>query len=481
MDLKTKLSRLTAPVRRTPAQTYGASGPHARAEVTAQAAVPMTAPGAPPPPAAARSVATEEAGPGSADVPDRAADIRRRLAALTAKSHAVQTAARAVQGRGAPFFETRETPHGPIHLRDTLFPADHRHGRAPVRAALEAEPGHLAALALDESLRGVDPRGMLLIDTETTGLAGGTGTLPFVIGLGWFEGECLRVQQLVLRRPGEEAPMLRALEERLAVASCLVSYNGKTFDWPLLRNRFVMYRLKAPDPKAHFDLLHCARRIFKWRDGGAKLTHIEERILGHVRRGDVPGEQIPELYFRYLRTGNDALVAPVLDHNAHDMVLLAALLGWLARQFRDATADDPRDQLGYATVAARAGDAERALAFARSAAIRGAADRVLCAEALALAAHVSRRKGDVLAAVDALRAAVRVASGELLASLHLELAKLYEHRLGDVGRALDHARYTQLAEGPTAHRRRLERLEAKWMRSAPDARQLGLMVPIRPR
>lgn len=437
MDLKKKLGRLSG-------AGLGGKGPPAP---------PVSTPTAP---------ARNELAPAGGD----GEKIRRDLAQLTPKSPAVSTARASAPKKGPLPAEQRESPWGTLFVRDQLYEETHRHGFAEVRAALEAEPALVSALALDPSFRGVDPRGMLLMDTETTGLAGGTGTLPFVVGLGWFEGPRLRVQQLVLRRPGEETPILREFESRLAQASCLVTYNGKTFDWPLLRNRFVMNRLKVPAPRPHLDLLHCARRVFRHREGGAKLTHLEEHVLGHVRVDDVPGEQIPELYFRYLRSGNGALIGPVLDHNAQDMVLLAALLGVLVRQFRSASAADPRDQLGYARVALRAGDEDRALAFAHAAS--SAEDRLLCAEALAMAADVARRRGEVQGAIAALQRAVEVASGKLLASVHLELAKLYEHRAGDLARALDHARHTLAAEGADAHRRRLERLERRLARSGQD-------------
>jgi uncharacterized protein YprB with RNaseH-like and TPR domain len=356
--------------------------------------------------------------------------------------------------------EERSTPHGALFAREHLYPSHHRHGTAELRAALGAEPELVAALALDPALREVDPRRMLLLDTETTGLAGGTGTLPFVVGLGWFEGEQLKVTQLLLRRPGEERPMLRRFAERLAESSLLVTYNGKSFDWPLLRSRFVMNRLEVPPLPAHLDLLHCARRVFKRRMSGARLVQLEEEILGFHRVGDVPGAEIPELYFRYLRTGDGGSLAPVLEHNVHDMALLAALLGELVRQFRSAEVEaDPRDQLGFASIAARAGDGARAVAFAEAAAATG--DRAVCAEALALAAEVSRRKGDLVAAVAALERAVAQASGLRLSEVHLALAKLHEHRTGSLARALDHARHTLLAEGALANQKRMARLEKR--------------------
>ncbi len=411
-----------------------------------------------------------EAEPTQSSPPEgRGADrLSRQIGALSERVRppaSVRNEARpAVEGAGVPLAaESRDTPHGRIHVREQVLPPGHRHGVAEVRAALEADPADVAALALDERLANVDLRRMLLLDTETTGLAGGTGTLPFVVGLAWFEDDALRVQQFLLRRPGEEGPILRHLEERLAASSCLVTYNGKTFDWPLLKSRFVMNRLPVPRALPHLDLLHCARRVFRHRSGGAKLVHLEEQVLGHVRVGDVPGGDIPELYFRYLRNGNGSLLTPVLDHNAQDMALLAALLGVIARQFRASGAEgDPRDQLGYAQVATRARDYDRALAFARAAASSGG--RELSAEALALASTLSRRNGDAREAIALLEKALGMAGSSSAPALHLELAKLLEHRMRDPVRALQHARFTAPAEGVEAHAKRVARLERKLSR-----------------
>jgi uncharacterized protein len=395
--------------------------------------------------------------------------LRRGLAALDSRAPAREGPSRPAPSGSFPA-ERRETADGVLHVRELLFDSSHRHGRAPVGTALEAEAATVAALALDPSLGNVDPRAMLLLDTETTGLSGGTGTLPFVVGLGWFEDGRLRLMQLLLRRPGEERPILAAVAERMARASCVVTYNGKTFDWPLLRGRYVMNRLRSPEPRPHVDLLHCARRVFRHRIGGARLIELEEELLGHIRSGDIPGEEIPERYFRYLRGGDGSLLRPVLEHNAQDVVLLAALLGLMTREFSTASAGDPRTHLGYASVAERAGDARRALEFARAAA--SSEDRFIRAEALVLAARVSRREGDDRSAAELLERAVLVGSGELLSRIHLELAKLYEHRLADLRSALHHARHTSLCEGAEHHRRRVERLERRVARIADVSRHL---------
>jgi uncharacterized protein YprB with RNaseH-like and TPR domain len=318
----------------------------------------------------------------------------------------------------------------------------------------------VASLALDPRLASVDFRRVLYLDTETTGLAGGTGTVPFLVGLAWFEERSLRVHQLFLRRLGEEAPMLRVLAERMADSSCLVTFNGKSFDWPLLRTRFVLNRVPVPAELPHLDLLHCSRRVFKHRGSGTRLVHLEEQILGHRRVGDVDGALIPDLYFRFLRGGSSSALTSVLEHNANDLLLLAALLGELVRRFQTSRLEeeDPRDLLGFAGVALRAGDPVRAQSFARAAARGGGSVSV---EALTLAARLSRRGGDPRTAAALLQQALTSARGAQEAPLHLALSKLYEHSLKDPTQALHHARLTASAESPEEQRHRISRLERK--------------------
>lgn len=367
--------------------------------------------------------------------------------------------------RGLPA-APRMTGHGMLHVAERLLPPSHRHGRVPVGEAASVDPALVAALALQPALAGVDFRRMLLLDTETTGLSVGAGTLPFLIGLGWFEGDSLQLQQLFLRRPGEEAPMLRALAERLEAASCLVTYNGKTYDWPLLRTRFVMNRLAPPALPPHLDLLHCARRVFRHRLEGARLVHIEERVLGHQRVDDVDGALIPDLYFRFLRTGDGRPLEPVLEHNAFDLMLLAALLAALVDGFRaGASRGHPGDHLGFACVAERAQDFNRAFEFATAAATAG--EGAVAVHALLLKARLARKAGNAREAVDALSRALALAGPDQAASIHLALSKLYEHALHDFPLALHHARHTAPAEGPDTHRRRMSRLEARLQRARP--------------
>lgn len=176
------------------------------------------------------------------------------------------------------------------------------------------------------------PSEVVYLDTETTGLAGGTGTCAFLIGLGFVEGSEFVVRQFFLRDHPEEKAMLAALSEALAPYKAIATFNGKTFDLPLLETRYALARLKSPFERlVHLDLLHPARRLWKLRLESCQLTHLEEEVLGIHRQGDVDGSEIPAIYFDYLRTGNARGLQPVFYHNSLDIVTLAALTVELAR------------------------------------------------------------------------------------------------------------------------------------------------------
>jgi uncharacterized protein len=363
--------------------------------------------------------------------------------------------------------ETLQTASGPLHRIERWLEPEHRHGRALVRHALEAESGVLARLALDPSLAGVDLSRMLVLDTETTGLSGGAGTVPFLVGLGWFEQGAFKLEQLFVTNFGGEVPVLRYLAEQLARASCIVTYNGKSFDWPLLRSRFVINRVACPEPPLHIDLLHCARRVLKPRLSSVRLVEVERSLLGFYRDDDVDGAEIPGRYLGYLRSGDPRLLLPVFEHNANDVIALTAVLWRLCAHFeRLCPTDDPRDHLAYARVAMRAGDLASARAFGEAAADFGV-DGVLVGDAFALCAAVARRSGDADSAALLWQRALEVAPCALSAArAHLALTRLYERALKDLTRAHQHALGTLAIEGELAHARRLERLRRRLERAA---------------
>ena len=171
-----------------------------------------------------------------------------------------------------------------------------------------------------------DPRNWLFLDTETTGLAGGTGTYAFLTGLAWWDSAGLQVEQFFLRDFDEEHSMLLALRERMAERPVLVTFNGKSFDWPLLETRYRMTRsLHPPAPAAHLDLLHPARQLWRLRLGSVRLSELERHVLGWDRGFDIRSDLIPGIYFDYLRGGPLAPLTDVVRHNQSDLRGLATL------------------------------------------------------------------------------------------------------------------------------------------------------------
>ena len=171
-----------------------------------------------------------------------------------------------------------------------------------------------------------DPGQWLFLDTETTGLAGGSGTYAFLVGIGWWEDGGLEIEQFFLREYSEERALLVALQERIAEHRVLVTFNGKSFDWPLLETRYRMSRrISVPTVRAHLDFLHPARNLWRLRLGSVRLSELERHVLGWDRGADLLSGLIPQIYFDFLRGGPPERLVPVLNHNQMDLRGLAAL------------------------------------------------------------------------------------------------------------------------------------------------------------
>jgi len=293
-------------------------------------------------------------------------DLRERLRLLKAAGAARPRAAGSLPSP-APAEETAprdttDTAPRPFRLADGLeghlvttvageafvvehrYPLTYRHGPLPLAWPLDLPPTVwplLGRVAPDFDLRRA-----AFLDTETTGLAGGTGTYAFLVGIGFFRGDELVIRQYFLRDYPEEEAMLTAVAADLAPVACLVTFNGKTYDWPLLETRYRMNRLRPPLGGApHLDLLHPARRIWRQRLASCSLQDLERQILGETRVGDVAGSQIPALYFDYLRSGDAAPLAPVLLHNRLDILSLVSLAGWLGHMVADPLGATPDGEL----------------------------------------------------------------------------------------------------------------------------------------
>src|SRR5947208_8106614 len=214
---------------------------------------------------------------------------------------------------------------------ERLFPAHKRHGVADIGALSEMPHDFLDAVS-ENDIRSVPPHRWAFLDTETTGLAGGSGTYAFLVGVGRITAEGFRVRQFFMRDYVEERSSLAALEEHLKDFDVLITYNGKSYDQPLLETRFRMNRMKAPfGALNHLDLLYGARRLWKLRLENCRLIQLEEHILGFVREGDLPGDLIPYVYFEYIRSREAHRMVPVFHHNAMDILTLACLTGKIGR------------------------------------------------------------------------------------------------------------------------------------------------------
>jgi uncharacterized protein len=355
--------------------------------------------------------------------------LRARIAAIAARPPG---AARATPHppRPAPDFQTRlpinfveePTPFGPVAVRREWF-ADESTGDVQTMS-------HYLGLAPE------DLRRPLFLDTETTGLFGGTGTVAFLIGLAWRDGDGLALVQYFLCDFNQESALLWAVGQCVREAGVLVSYNGRTFDWPLLQTRLVMQRADPSWPSPpHLDLLTLARRIFKPRLPDCALQTIEQAVLDLHRADDLPGTLIPGRYFTWLRGGDPRVLDPVFDHNRQDVLSMAVLLARFEAVLRNGDDLDPLDRFGRARFMEGRGftveaireyrrlwlESQRGIRFAA----RGAIGLRL--------ARLLRRNGLWPEARAVLEECWRTQSYPYPAAI--ELAKLLEHQARDLGAA----------------------------------------------
>ena len=233
-----------------------------------------------------------------------------------------------------PLGEEIVTAHGKHFESETFYPGHLAHGSADVGALCELPADFLHILS-DGAIRDVPVEQWVFLDTETTGLAGGTGTCAFLVGVGRITRDGFRVRQFFMRDFAEEASALDALARHLEPFRVLITYNGRTFDQPLLETRYRLNRTPIPFARMqHLDLLYGARRLWKLRYDSCRLVELEQQVLGFERQGDVPGAQIPELYFEYLRSGEMDGLGSVFYHNALDILTLGCLTGIVPHAFQ---------------------------------------------------------------------------------------------------------------------------------------------------
>ena len=407
-------------------------------------------------------------------------DLQQQLEALRRKVARIDKK----YGAGAPRPDTKparffieewmsgqvvETPYGFHFETEKLWERHRLHGSFEISTLAELPEDLLGPLSSGD-VGNVPPTRWAFLDTETTGLAGGTGTYAFLIGVGRISPQGFRLRQFFMRDYGEESSLLWGLTQHLEEFDVLVTYNGKAYDQPLLETRYRMARQRPPFARlSHLDLLFGARRLWKLRVESCRLVDLENRILGVEREGDLPGEMIPYVYFEYLRTQQAFRVVPIFHHNAIDILSLACLTGIVPFAFRspgEAPLVHGADLVGLARWFQDSGGREQALELMRRAVGLGLPDELLF-RTLWDTAMLEKRLGRLAAALEILNDLAGSRNPYRAAALE-ELAKHYEHREKDHAKALELVRAAIAASDSAELRQREARLERRVAKPRPQ-------------
>jgi len=370
-----------------------------------------------------------------------------------------------------------QTSAGEVFVVETNYNADFLRGAVKLKPTAPLDT--IAAYAQAPQITEFDIEEFAFIDTETTGLGLGAGVYTFMVGIGRFEGPHFRLAQFFLREPGEETAQLAAIESFLAPCKAWVSFNGKSFDIPLLNNRYIINGWPIPlQGASHIDLLHLARRIWKARLPSRALGDLEAQILGTTRtQQDVPGWMIADLYFDYLHTRDARPLLGVFYHNEIDVVSLAALLAYMADMLADPLnggIEHGLDLIAIGKLYADLGLLETAVQIYQRGLERTDLGKEAYWQALQELSFLYKKQDDFVSACQLWEQAAQ--EGQLYA--HIELAKACEHRHKDFNAAQywtqtaieivtapDYSAYERLQTLPELEHR-LARLESKQEKSS---------------
>ena len=369
--------------------------------------------------------------------------------------------------------EEREevSPEGTCLIRETVIPLAYRHGSVILEDARECSTATLKLLMNHPPVNKIQPWRGLFLDLETTGLAGGTGTWAFLLGAGWVENHQFRIRQYFLRQPSEERAVLLHFTRSFQNFHTLITFNGKSFDLPLINARQVLTRVHPIlNPSTHIDLLHCARRFWKERFPSCSLQSLEQHLLQYLREGDILGEEIPGVYFDYLRRGETARLKQVFEHNRLDIITMAALLGVMGKIEKEDFLEKalPQDCYTLGLLFTKAGEPAKAETFLLHSLKYGS--RTLQKKALRTLGFLYKQLGRWENSASCWNRLLQEGEKDLAA--YVELAKLYEHKIKDFPKALrvtrmalsTALRHRQMGGGETGIsqvRHRLQRLERK--------------------
>lgn len=361
--------------------------------------------------------------------------------------------------------EARETEYGRHFETEKLYARHRRHGNFDI-SDLECLPHNLLESLSGGVIPSVAPGSLAFLDTETTGLAGGSGTYAFLIGVGSIEPEGFRVKQFFLRDYADERSVLHSLSKYLERFEVLVTYNGRTYDQPLLETRYTMCRARHPFARMeHLDLLYGARRLYKLRLENCRLVSLENEILGVERHGDIPGEMIPYCYFEYLRTRRANRMVPIFEHNVQDIVSLACLTALIPEAFRDphgVRARHGSDLIGIGRWLQMSGRSQESCQILRRAVQVGLPDHLLFRTLFDIGS-IEKKMGQEHASV-ATFTDLTESPNPYRAKAYEELAKFYEHKDRNYSMALECTRAARKIEDSEALRNRQDRLEAKCLK-----------------
>jgi len=369
-------------------------------------------------------------------------ELRRRVEAIMSRRpEQIPAHSAALRGKHRDLHDVIEgkeieNTHGQCFLVHRKTEASAYHGHRCIRELSTVDMESASLLANNPELAACNFTEGLFLDTETTGLSGGTGTFAFLIGLGWFEGDSFVTQQIFARDFSEEGACLVFLKEVARNKSFLVTFNGKSFDVGLLTTRFIMNRLSdSLSDLPHLDLLHSSRRMLGHRLDNSRLVTLEREVLGLRRRGDIPGSEIPQRYFDWLRRRDGRLMENIFEHNRLDVISMATLTVHLAELLSseiDMEYADHSDLLAAARLFNDRGYDEEAERFLGS--LMYSDDRYIASDAGKMLSLIYKRAGRWDDAVEIWKKMLMDDPCDIFAVE--ELAKCYEHREHDFERAL---------------------------------------------
>lgn len=325
--------------------------------------------------------------------------------------------------------------NGSCYVIENRYPLSWLHGGISLGDAVTIGSDITAALG-GPDCEGLQTDKLIYMDTETTGLSGGAGTVAFLVGVGFFEDGVYIVRQYFMRDYDDEAAMLTELQQLFQRFQGFITFNGKAFDINLLLGRFISNRLKpAFRDKPNLDLLYPSRRVWGLKLESCRLGSLEENILGEFRNDDIPGAMIPSVYFKYLEDRDATDIKRVVRHNELDILSMVALLGKLSAMLQNPllNTDMGYELLGFGKIFEASGRTVNMLECLE--ACTGSEEYVIRSQAVRRLTDVYKRNGSYGRALEHWNAMEAGNTGFELFHL-IEMAKYYEHKIKDIEFAL---------------------------------------------